>query len=47
MAVAYQPLRLLIGLGVAAVLLAVAVWLIRATDWSGPWVEDDRFDERH
>jgi hypothetical protein len=32
-----------LGLGVAAVLLTVAVWLIRTTDWSAPG--GDPFDE--
>jgi hypothetical protein len=45
MAVVYEPLRLLAGLGIAAVLLAVAWLLIRTTDWSSPNsspFEDDR-----
>jgi hypothetical protein len=43
MEVAYEPLRLVVGLSVAAVLLGVAVWLIRVTDWSAP--DGDPFDE--
>jgi hypothetical protein len=43
MGVVYEPLRLVLGLGVAAVLLTVAVWLIRTTDWSAPG--GDPFDE--
>jgi ABC-type transport system involved in cytochrome bd biosynthesis fused ATPase/permease subunit len=39
------PLRLLLGFGVAVVLLGVAGWLIAATDWSGPAPEDDPSDE--
>ena len=43
MDVVYEPLRLVIGLLVAAVLFGVAAWLIRTTDWSVPG--DDPFDE--
>jgi hypothetical protein len=43
MEVVYEPLRLVVGLVVAAVLLGLAVWLIRATDWSAP--DGDPFDE--
>ena len=43
MGVVYEPLRLVVGLGVAAVLLTVALLLIRATDWSAPG--GDPFDE--
>jgi hypothetical protein len=43
MQVVYEPLRLIAGLGVAAVLLGVAVWLVRTTDWSAP--DGDPFDE--
>lgn len=30
----YDPVRLTVGLGAAAVLLVVAAWLVRTTDWS-------------
>ena len=30
----YTPSRLLLGLGFAAILLALAAWLIASTDWS-------------
>lgn len=43
MSVVYDPLRLVVGLSVAAVLLGVAVWLVRTTDWSAP--DGDPFDE--
>jgi hypothetical protein len=43
-AVVYEPLRLLAGLSVAAILLAVAGWLIVSTDWSGPGPEGDPFE---
>jgi hypothetical protein len=43
MHVVYEPLRLVVGLSVAAVLLGVAIWLVRATDWSAP--DGDPFDE--
>ena len=43
MEVVYGPLRLGVGLGVAAVLLGVAVWLLRTTDWSAP--DGGPFDE--
>jgi hypothetical protein len=43
MEVVYEPLRLLVGLSVALVLLGVAVWLIRTTDWSG--TDGDPFDQ--
>jgi hypothetical protein len=43
MEVVYEPLRLVVGLGAAAVLLGVAVWLVRTTDWSAP--DGDPFDE--
>lgn len=43
MEVVYEPLRLVVGLGVAAVLLGVAAWLVRATDWSAP--DSDPFDD--
>jgi hypothetical protein len=43
MGVVYEPVRLVVGLGMAAVLLAVAVWLISTTDWSAPG--SDPFDE--
>ncbi len=36
MGVVYEPLRLVVGLSLAAVLLAMAVWLICNSDWSGP-----------
>jgi hypothetical protein len=42
--VAYEPLRLLIGLTTAALLLAVAGWLIATTDWSVPGTGEDPFD---
>jgi hypothetical protein len=32
--VGYDPVRLAAGLGVGAVLLAVAAWLVRSTDWT-------------
>ncbi len=31
-----QPARLMIGIGVAVVLAAIAGWLIRHTDWDTP-----------
>jgi hypothetical protein len=43
MHVVYEPLRLVVGLSVAAVLLGVAIWLVRATDWSAP--DGDPFDQ--
>ena len=43
MEVVYEPLRLVVGLGVAALLLGLAVWLVRTTDWSAP--DGDPFDE--
>jgi hypothetical protein len=43
MVVGEEPLRLLVGLAVAAVLVAVALWLLATTDWSGP-DGDDPFD---
>jgi hypothetical protein len=43
MEVVYEPLRLVVGLGVATVLLGLAVWLIGTTDWSAP--DGDPFDE--
>jgi hypothetical protein len=43
MEVVYEPLRLVVGLGMAAVLLGLAVWLVRTTDWSAP--DGDPFDE--
>lgn len=43
MEVVYGPLRMVVGLGVAAVLLGVAVWLVRTTDWSAR--DGDPFDE--
>jgi hypothetical protein len=43
MEVVYEPLRLVVGLGAAAVLLGVAGWLVRATDWSAP--DGDPFDD--
>jgi hypothetical protein len=43
MQVVYEPLRLVVGLVVAAVLLGVAVWLVRTTDWAAP--DGDPFDE--
>jgi hypothetical protein len=43
MEVVYEPLRLVVGLVVAAVLLGLAVWLVRTTDWSAP--DGDPFDE--
>jgi hypothetical protein len=45
--VAYEPLRLLAGLAVAALLLAVAGWLIATTDWSAPGPGGDPFDNDH
>lgn len=43
MEVVYEPLRLVVGLTVAAVLVGVAFWLIGTTDWSAP--DGDPFDE--
>jgi hypothetical protein len=43
MEVVYEPLRLVVGLVVAAVLLGLAVWLVRTTDWSA--LDGDPFDE--
>lgn len=34
--VAYDPLRVAIGLGGAAVLLGIAGWLVRTGDWQRP-----------
>ena len=31
-----QPVRLMIGIGVALALAAIAAWLIRRTDWDTP-----------
>jgi hypothetical protein len=45
-AVAYEPFRLAVGLGVAALLLAVGGWLIRSTDWSPPDGDPLDKDER-
>jgi hypothetical protein len=46
MAVMYEPLRLIAGMTVAAVLVAVAGWLIATTDWSEPNHDVDPLDER-
>jgi hypothetical protein len=35
-AVVYDPLRLAAGLGLAVLLLVVALWLVRTTDWRPP-----------
>jgi hypothetical protein len=34
--VTYDPVRLVVGLATAAVLLVVALWLVRSTDWRPP-----------
>ncbi len=40
MSVTYDIGRLIAGLGLAAVLLGVAVWLVHATDWRPPTEAD-------
>ena len=39
-AVSYDPVRLVVGLGVAVALLLVAAWLVRTTDWHAPTEAD-------
>jgi hypothetical protein len=34
--VAYDASRVVIGLAIAALLLGVAAWIVRATDWRPP-----------
>jgi hypothetical protein len=38
--VTYDVARLVAGLGLAALLLAVAAWLVRTTDWRPPTEAD-------